>query len=151
MRYLEQYPDGGYRYQRGVPADLVKLVGTGKRIKRHIGHAGIRDAEDRAARFAIEDSTLFARLPRTIDKRSLDIEDEGLCFEGFWRPHLLTRWLLSERHPQGKHIPEARKDQQQHGRHENACGPVAEDDAAQQVDFKAQSHGQRQHGDRDQA
>jgi len=24
LRYLEQYPDGGYRYQRGVPAELVK-------------------------------------------------------------------------------------------------------------------------------
>ena len=81
MRYLEQYPDGGYRYQRGVPAELVKLVGTGKRIKRHIGHTGIRDAEDKAARFAIEDSALFARLRRLPAEEKVQLETLG----GWWR------------------------------------------------------------------
>ena len=81
MRYLEQYPDGGYRYQRGVPAELVKLVGTGKRIKRHIGHTGIREAEDRAARYAIEDSELFARLRRLPAQDKAQLEALG----GWWK------------------------------------------------------------------
>ena len=82
LRYLEQYPDGGYRYQRGVPSELVKLVGTGKRIKRHIGHTGIREAEDRAARYAIEEaSELFARLRRLPAQDKAQLEALG----GWWK------------------------------------------------------------------
>ena len=56
---------------------MVQLVGTGKRIKRHIGHTGIRDAEDRAARFAIEDSALFARLRRLPVGEKVQLEALG--------------------------------------------------------------------------
>src|ERR1700674_2877824 len=62
MRYLEKRPDGSWRYQRAVPARLVKLVGDGKLIKRHIGHMCQRAAEEIAAQFASSDSHLFAHL-----------------------------------------------------------------------------------------
>lgn len=62
MRYLEKRPDGSWRYQRAVPAKLVKLVGDGKLIKRKIGHMCQRAAEEIAGQFAATDSRLFKHL-----------------------------------------------------------------------------------------
>ena len=62
MRYLEKRPDGSWRYQRAVPAKLVKLVGDGKLIKRKVGHMCQRAAEEIAGQFAAADSRLFKHL-----------------------------------------------------------------------------------------
>jgi hypothetical protein len=59
-RYPEQRPDGSWRKQRAIPADLVTLVGDGKLIKRNIGHMRRTRAEELSGEYAAEHSKLFA-------------------------------------------------------------------------------------------
>lgn len=77
MRYLEKRADGSWRYQLAVPHAVRHLVGTGKRIKRHIGRMSQRDAEEIAAGHAIADKRLLRHLPTLSDEEQARIVAAG--------------------------------------------------------------------------